>query len=217
MTTARDPSGPGPSPQSQRAGRRTRHPGRGDLPRRAGIQLAVALFLAACGSAPKESFYTLSAPAPVEAATAATFSVVVGPVSVPDSVDRTPMVIRTGPNQVDIADLHRWAEPLKAAIPRVLAAHLARELPGARVGASRQAAGGESDYRVAVDVSRFESSFSEGATLEAAWAISAKGGTVRGRTVAREAATPGDYAGLASAHSRALEKVAREIAAALRR
>jgi uncharacterized lipoprotein YmbA len=99
----------------------------------------------------------------------------------------------------------------------VLAAHLARELGTARVSSSRQGSGGDADYRVGVDVTRFESSFTDGATLEAAWTISGKGGTVRGRTVAQEAATPGDYAGLASAHSRALEKVARDIATAIRR
>lgn len=188
-----------------------------DMPLWAGIQVAVAVLLAACGSTPKESFYTLSAPPPVEASATATISIVVGPVTVPEAVDRTPMVIRTGPNQVDIADLHRWAEPLKAAIPRVLAAHLARALGTARVTSSRQAGGAEADYRVAVEVSRFESSFTDGATLEAAWTIIGKAGTVRGRTVARETASPGDHAGIASAHSRALEKLAGDIANAMRR
>jgi uncharacterized protein len=178
--------------------------------------LFLALLVAACAATPKESFYTLSAPPPLESTAPATLTLIVGPVTVPEAVDRTPMVVRTGPNQVDIADLHRWAEPLKAAIPRVLAAHLGRELPGARVSASRQASGGESDFRVAVDVSRFESSLAEGAVIEAAWAVTGRGKVLRGRTVAREAANPGDYAGIAGAHSRALEKVAKEIAATFR-
>ena len=177
----------------------------------------LALLLAACGSTPKESFYTLSAPPPVEPSGQPTLSVVVGPVTVPEAVDRTPMVIRTGPNQVDIEDLHRWAEPLKAAIPRVLAAHLARDLGTARVSSSRQASGGDADYRVGVHVTRFESSLTEGATLEASWTVVGKGGTRRGRTVAQEPATPGNHAGLASAHSKALERLSREIAAVLRR
>ena len=179
--------------------------------------LFLALLLAACGSTPKESFYTLSAPPPVDPAGQPTLSVVVGPVTVPEAVDRTPMVLRTGPNQVDIEDLHRWAEPLKAAIPRVLAAHLARDLGSARVSSSRQAAGADADYRIAVDVTRFESSLTEGALLEASWTVVGKGGTRRGRTVAQEAATPANHAGLASTHSRALEKLAKEIGAVLRR
>lgn len=194
-----------------------RHPGRRSLRLWSGARFAVVLLLAACGSTPRESFYTLSAPAPVEPSGQPTISVVVGPVTVPEAVDRTPMVVRTGPNQVDIEDLHRWAEPLKAAIPRVLAAHLARDFGTARVSSSRQASGGDADYRVGVDVSRFESSLTEGATLDASWAVVGKGGTRRGRTVVQEAATPASHAGLAGAHSRALEKLAKDIGAALRR
>lgn len=176
--------------------------------------LVATLLLASCGTTPKESFYTLSSAPPVESP-ASSVSVHVGPVSIPDAVDRNPMVIRTGPNQVDIDDFHRWAEPLKAAIPRVLAANLARELGGARVSSGRQANAG-ADYRVAVEVARFESSLAEGATLEASWTVTGKAGTpVHGRTLARAPAASGDHAGIASAHSRALDQLAKEIAAAI--
>jgi uncharacterized lipoprotein YmbA len=143
-------------------------------------------------------------------------SVHVALASLPEAVDRTPVVIRTAPNQVDIDDFHRWAEPLKYAIPRVVAANLAKELGGARVSSGRT--GGTTDYRVALDVTRFESSFSEGATLEVTWSVSGKSGRpVTGRTLARVPAGSADYAGVASAHSRALEQLAREVAAAISR
>jgi len=100
--------------------------------------LALAVALAACaGTLPQERYYTLSGPTtPPPAATAQGPSVFVS-VAVPEGVDRSPMVLRTGANQVEITDFHRWAEPLKAAIPRVLAANLARELGGARVSSGR--------------------------------------------------------------------------------
>jgi uncharacterized lipoprotein YmbA len=180
----------------------------------------LSLGLAACaGPAPKESFYTLSAAAPAPTAPAGTVPVVlVGAVSVPEAVDRTAMVIRTGPNQVDIDDANRWAEPLKAAIPRVLAENLRRELGSARVYASRLGAGSPVDHRVAVEVQRFDSSFAEGATLEAVWTVTPASGPARsGHTRAREAAASRDPAGLAAAHSKALETLARDIAAAIRR
>ena len=88
------------------------------------VAAAGMTLLAACGSTPKESYYTLAAPA-MEAASSAAMTVHVGLAGLPEAVDRNPMVVRTGPNQVDIDDFHRWAEPLKAAIPRVLAANLA--------------------------------------------------------------------------------------------
>jgi uncharacterized protein len=180
--------------------------------------LAAALLLAACGSTPKENFYTLSPPpAPLPAATSSAPSIFVGPVSVPDAVDRTPMVLRIGPTEVEIDDLHRWAEPLKAAIPRALAEMLMRELGSPRVLAGRQSSGAAADYRVAIDVQRFDSSLTEGATLDAAWTLTpAQGPTRSGRTFAREPLASPGHAGIADAHRRALERLAADIAAAIR-
>jgi uncharacterized lipoprotein YmbA len=77
--------------------------------------------------------------------------------------------------------------------------------------------GTKADYRVAVDVQRFDSSFSEGATLDAAWTVTPAQGPARtGRTFAQEAAGSRDHAGIAAAHRKALEKLAADIAAAIR-
>ena len=183
------------------------------------LALAACAVLAACGTAPKESFYTLAGPqSPLPAALPSTLSIYVGPVVVPESVDRTPMVIRKGPNEVDIEDFHRWAEPLKTAIPRVVAGTLMRELGTAKVISSRAASATAVDYRVAIEIQRFESSLQSGALVDAYWTIvPAKGGAAKtGRTVAEEPATAPSHAGVAAAHSRALERVAKDIAAALR-
>lgn len=179
--------------------------------------LLVAVMLGACGTMPHESFYTLSAEPATLPATATGPSVYVHRVSVPETVDRTPMVVRTGPNQVEVEDFHRWAEPLKTAIPRVLADHLMRELGSTRVRTGRQGGSpGEFDYRVAVEVTRFESSLADGAVLEANWTVIPKSGPARtGRSVLREAGAA-SHAGIAAAHSRALAALARDIAAALK-
>ena len=172
------------------------------------------MLLAGCGTTPKESFYTLASAPPVETTSAVTIHVALA--SLPEAVDRTPVVIRTSPNQVDIDDFHRWAEPLKYAIPRVVAANLAKELGGARATSART--GASPDYRVALDVTRFESSFAEGATLDVAWTVTGKtGAPVAGRTLAKVPAGSSDYAGVAGAHSRALEQLAREIAGVISR
>ena len=182
------------------------------------VLLAAALAAGGCGSTPKESFYTLAAPpAPLPAGATGPL-IAVGPVIVPEAVDRTPMVVRTGPNSVDIEDFHRWAEPLKSAIPRVLAENLMRELGTPRVTASRLATT-PPDYRVAVEIQRFDSSFAEGASLDALWTVTAARGAAApksGRTTITEPATSPDYAGIAAAHSRALSRLAADIAAALR-
>jgi len=140
---------------------------------RTALAMAAALLLAACGSTPKENYYTLSAETGgPPAAGAGSVSVhVAAPVAVPEAVDRSPMVIRTGASQVDIDDLHRWVEPLKHAIPRALAELLMRELGTPHVVAGRLTSATSADYRVVLDVQRFDSSFAEGATLDAAWTV----------------------------------------------
>jgi hypothetical protein len=185
-----------------------------------GAAAALALLLAACDApAPREQYFTLSTPNPGAAPPAsATPSVFVGPVAVPEAVDRTQMVLRTAPNQVDVADDYRWAEPLRNAIPRVIAETLSRELGSSRVLASRLAAGTKVDYRVAIEVQRFDSSLDQGATIDALWTVTgnADGRSRNGRSVVHEALAARDPGAVAAAHSRALERVARDIAAAIR-
>jgi uncharacterized lipoprotein YmbA len=66
-------------------------------------------------------------------------------------------------------------------------------------------------------VQRFESSFSEGATLDAVWTVTPAQGAARsGRTFVQEAAPTRDHAGIAAAHRKALEKLAADIATAIR-
>jgi uncharacterized protein len=178
--------------------------------------LICALLIVGCSSsALKENFYTLSGPqSPAPVGSAASTSVFVGPVTVPEAVDRLAMVLRTSPNQVEISDAHLWAEPLKSAIPRVLAETLMRELGTPNVRATRSGAAADIDYRVTIEVQRFDSSTQSGATLDALWTVSGKGKSRTGRSTYNEPAS--DPAGLAAAHSRALERLGRDIAAAMK-
>jgi hypothetical protein len=183
--------------------------------------LAVLLWVAAgcSGPAARENYYTLSSPGPTSVPDApGAVTIYVGPVTVPESVDRNAMVLRTSPNQVEISDTERWAEPLKGAIARVLGDVLSREMGTVRVMTSRPAATLAFDYRVAVEIQRFESSLDDGALIDAVWMVSGpKVGTLRtGRTVAKEPAAARTPAALAAAHSRALEKLGRDIAAAMK-
>ena len=177
----------------------------------------VALLLTACGGAPKDNYYTLTAPQAPPAGVSNALSIFVGPVLVPEGVDRAPMVIRFGPNQVEVRDDHRWAEALKHAIPRVVSENLMRELGTTRVSWSRLGAGQPTDFKVAIDVQRFDSSLDQGAAIDAAWTITpAKGAPRSGRSTLQEPTLSKDPAGVAAAHSKALERLAKEIAAALR-
>ena len=96
--------------------------------------LALAGLLGACSSTPPLQFYTLGplAPPPAASAPASTgASLVVGPVSVPATIDRL-LIVRLAGSRAEVAEHHRWAAPLKTEIARRVAADLARRSPYAR-------------------------------------------------------------------------------------
>jgi uncharacterized lipoprotein YmbA len=141
------------------------------------IAIVLAMLATACslGGAVKENYYVLSGPegaAPADSPGA--LAIYVGPVAVPESVDRSAIVLQSSANQVDLSDEHRWAEPVKTAIPRVIAENLMRLLNTPRVMASRAGPVTDADYRVALEVQRFESSLSQGATIEVLWTVTGK-------------------------------------------
>jgi uncharacterized lipoprotein YmbA len=178
--------------------------------------------LAGCGTSSKETYYTLSSAAAVNGATPVTgesgYSIAVGPITLPEVVDRPQFVLRAGPNEVSIVELHRWAGPLKSEISRTIADNLAADLKVRRVAAYPQSAGDNADYRVLVDIQRFESTLGESATIDALWTVKrVSDGVLRtGRSTARESGSGGTYDALAAAHSRALTTISREIAEAIR-
>jgi uncharacterized lipoprotein YmbA len=175
-----------------------------------------AVLVGACAS-PTSRFYTLSAGA-APAATPSNLSVAVGPVSVPAVVDRPQIVVTIGPNQVRPEEFNRWASPLQNSIARVVAENLVALLGTPRVILFSQALGVDIDYRVAIEVQRFESVPGEAATLDAVWSvIRTKDGKLQtGRTTVREVTSDKSYDAVAAAHSRALERLSREIADAVR-
>jgi uncharacterized protein len=184
------------------------------------IALAAFAALAGCGSSPPAHFYTLSAPAGPESAAGgadASYTVAVGPVTLPEVADRPQLVLRVAANEVAIAEQHRWAEPLKGEIARAIARNLAHLLGTARVATNTENAGRDADYRVLVDVQRFDSVLGEAAAIEALWSIrrGTGGEPVAGRFFVREPAGPG-YDALVAAHGRALAALSRDLAKAIR-
>jgi len=187
---------------------------------RTAVLWVTLLFAAACSSPPQEHHYTLtpaSATAPAAGA-ASTPSVAVGPVTLPESVDQPQLVVQAGANQVARYDLHRWAGPLKSEIARVIAANLAQDLGTTRVWVYTQAALSNPDYQVLVDVQRFDSALGDAAVIEALWTVrrAAGGDPKTGRSLVREPASGAGFDPLVAAHSRALARVSRDIADAIR-
>jgi uncharacterized protein len=180
------------------------------------LWLAAALLAAACSSAPSH-FYTLDPTAIDAGGPAVRRAILVGPVSVPAAVDRPELVVQIAPNRVDIDEFNRWAGPLGDAIARTVAADLVTLL-GTPDVVSGPLASFVPDYRVTIDVQRFESLPGRAIRLDAVWVVRpTAGGRVRsGRTTTSEALASPDYAAIAAAHSRALATLSADVAAAIR-
>jgi uncharacterized lipoprotein YmbA len=89
--------------------------------------IAAALLLVACGSSPQHNFYLLSAESRA-LASGQSPSLGIGPIEIPEYLNRNSLVYSRGSNQLHIASFERWAEPLADGIERVLGLNLAAEL-----------------------------------------------------------------------------------------
>jgi uncharacterized lipoprotein YmbA len=177
----------------------------------------IAAAVSGCGKSPQSRYYTLDSTATASGAPAVNYGVLVGPVSVPASVDRPEFVLQVSPNRVDVAEFNRWAAPLADGIARTVAGDLAALLATPDVAVA-PFANFDPIYRVTIDVQRFESTPGDSVLVEAVWAVrrTTGGKTRSGRTVAREAVQEVSFDALAAAHSRALARLSGDIAAAVR-
>ena len=180
---------------------------------------SLVALLAGCGSVPREYHYTLSAQPAATTASApqSSFSIAVGPVTVPEAVDQPQMVVQVAPNRVAIEEYRRWASPLRSEIALVIAAHLSQMLNASRVWSYSQANLGKADCQVLVDVQRFDSTLGDAAVIEALWTIRLPGNVAStGRSTVREPATAPGFDAIVAAHGRALGRLSQEIADSIR-
>src|SRR5262249_42646564 len=144
----------------------------------------------------------------------------VGPVTVPQVVNRPQFVVAAPGNRVVVLEQRRWAAPLVDVVAEATAQYLAADLGGARVTMFAQTASINAQFDVALDVQRFEMVEGSAAVLEVVWTIKRRGAAtapvVSHSAVREPVVASGDpYDALAGAQARALAAVSREIAARL--
>jgi uncharacterized lipoprotein YmbA len=168
-------------------------------------------------------YFVLSDPAGPAAATAGGARVGLKAVRLEGYLKHREMVVRSGENEVEFRDYRRWAEPLDAAIGRVLRARLLAAPEVAQVLSEPFPLDQERDLDVAVEVRRCEgfvtrSGFGAGfaATFEVATAGPNPRVLARRTFVAPDAAWDGrDFDKLASLLSADASALGQEIAAAI--
>ena len=88
------------------------------------------LLLVACINTPLPDYYVLT-PEPSELGGFSQLSdlaVGVGPITIPETVNRPNIVTPKDSNQLEVAEYHRWSEPLRENISRVVITNLAGRL-----------------------------------------------------------------------------------------
>ena len=186
------------------------------------------LALAGClgGPSAPTNFYMLSPLSPSQAGISpateeARIHIGLETVVVPEYLDRNEIVVNLDNTVYQLAEFDQWAEPLSDNLTRVLGQNLTNLLRDDSIGvilASETSI--PLDYRLEVDVLRLDGNLGDQVTLVAQWAL-LEGEDDDLKLVRRseyqERAADKTYKGLVLAQSRTVEKLSRDIAAAIKK
>jgi uncharacterized lipoprotein YmbA len=190
-------------------------------------RFGVFLFAAGlgCASSPPAKFYTLS-PMPVtgeakigKEAAGRPLVVGIGPVRLPKYLARKEIVTRTDANKIDLAEYNLWGGSLQDDFMRNLLENLSLLLAGDGFSLFPWPGIGVLDYRVGVEVNRFEGNRGGEVILIANWTIREGQGNkvVRVHNSRIQEATGGQsYEAMVGGMSRALGRLSREIGEAIK-
>ena len=172
----------------------------------------VAVIVTACGTTPPAKLYTLGAEADavdsiVKNAQSRRIELV--SVRIPELWERPQIVLTKSASEVGISEFHRWAAPLKAEVPRVVARDLRRLLDTPDIWLRDDLAGVKADLRVQVTIERIEAIAGERVQVDAVWAIrSVATETVKvGRTTITEPMAGSNYDAVINPLRRALSRM----------
>jgi uncharacterized lipoprotein YmbA len=145
--------------------------------------------------------------------------VAVKTVQIPGYLDRPQIVTRQNEMEYQLAEFNRWAEALGDTLTRVIAENLSQLLSAASVEVLPAANSIAFDYSIEVEVLRLDGRLGEQVTLSARWAIFGPDEDLilLRKSEHREAAGDDSYRGLVTAQSRTVEKLSRDITAAMQK
>ncbi len=179
--------------------------------------LIIALFgLAACGSNPVEDHYysLVLAADDVQASSEAETSarLIVGPVQLPEFLNRRGMAMQVGSNQVQTANHHFWAEPLEEAIAKVLVRDIANLANGLAVDRDAGRWTDTGDCRLRIEFDKFHATDRARVVNSGRYWISSPDSGVKQEFDLSERLPAGGYANAVSALRRSLGTLAAQIA-----
>ena len=145
--------------------------------------------------------------------------VAIGPLTLSQVLDRPQIIIRHSDNEIRIADLDRWAEPLRENLTRVVLDNLAVLLSSGRIIRFPPAVSIPVTYQIIIEVSRFDGNPKDGVVLRARWSILGDNGDtvlLQQQSVLNEPTKGDTIAEMVFAQSRLVAKLSRDIAEAIK-
>jgi uncharacterized protein len=183
------------------------------------IILNLAILLLGGCSSPDARFYVLTdtaTPAQPPADTATGIAAIgIGPVELPEYLDRPQIVTRTDQNELQLAEFDKWAAPLKDNVIQVLAQNLGAFSPGNKVTVYPWKRATPLDYQVTIKITRFDRTVDGDSVLNAHWAVlTGDGGKELAAHDARYTERPAGAGSRATvaAMNRSLERFSQDIA-----
>lgn len=185
--------------------------------------ILLMILLSGCARTASTRFYTLSAlpagePAAPQFQTIGDTAIGIGPVNLPDYLDRPQIVTRTSPQELQLAEFDKWAGSLKQAVPRVIAENLSTLMGSDQIFIFPWKSALPIRYQVIIDISRFDAQMGSHADLEAQWTVFENDGRtpiVTRKSTIRKSAEAAAYTAVVQAESEVLSELSREIAGTL--
>jgi uncharacterized protein len=142
----------------------------------AGFALALSLVGGCSLTSPRpdlSQYYVLTIIAPTAAppVTRHPPAIGLGPINLPGYLDHNEIVTRVGPNQLDLSPTDRWAEPVDQNFKNVLARNLGQLIGTDQIVQFPWYSNAKLDYKIELNVTRFDADQSGVVTLNAKWII----------------------------------------------
>lgn len=181
------------------------------------------LVLSACGSSPPVRYYSLN-PIDTDYQQDPDDAVMlgIGPLSIPDYLNRSQIVTRDVDAQMRVDDFSRWTEPLADSMHRIVSTDVDNLLHGVVVVMYPYDAVVRShlDYRLVGDVNRFDADSSGLVVLEIQWAIVDTEANLlvpaRRNRYQAQMVTSGDFGAMVAAMNDVLSQFSRDVAGRLK-
>ena len=179
------------------------------------LSLSMVLTIGGCGTSPVAKMYTLNAvdkASTVVAGSEQSIAIKLGPISIPDSLDKPQIVTRVGANRLETDEFNRWAGDYQSDIQRIIGENISSLLPTNQVMMSDEIILVPVDYQILVNVRKFDGELGGVVTLNADWVLSVKNKektVIAKKSIFTEKTDGADYQSYAAAQSRLLEKLSK--------